>query len=103
MLIALDILLFDTFVVLLVSIIMQSDKNIKDALKMQAYSCIVALAIGVISLVIRFLTATYWVPILIVLIVHTIISIGIVREAKHYGVFEKKNKGNNNANVDVVV
>jgi len=47
--------------------------------------------------------AKYWVPVFILLIIHSIISIGIFRDAKYYGVFEKKKKEKKNVNVDVLV
>ena len=103
MLTVLDILIFFSFVVLLVALIAQNDNNIKPVLKVQARSCIVGLTLEVISLVVRFLLARYWVPVFVVLIVHAIISVVIIIDAKDYGVFEKKKKTNNNVNVDVVV
>ena len=103
MLNVLDFLLFASFVVLLGSLIMQNDKNNISFLKVQAYSCIVALVVEVVSLVIRFLLSEYWFPVLVVLIIHTIISIGIINAANNCGVFERKKKGSNNGNIDVVV
>lgn len=103
MLTVLDILIFLAFTVFFVALITQNDDNTKSVLKAQAHACIVGLTLEVISLVVRFLLAKYWLPVLVVLIVHTIISIGIIIDAKDYGVFEKKKKTNNNVNVDVVV
>ena len=102
MLIALDVLMFVLFVVLMVSIIIQNSKNTESVLKIQAYTCIVALSVETISLVIRFLQSKYWFPVLVVLVVHSLISVGIIIDAVDYGVFKKKEK-NKNINVDVVV
>ena len=103
MLTALDVLMFFSFVVFLVALIAQNDNNMKAVLKVQAYVCIVALAIEVTSLVIRFLMVYYWVPVLIVLILHSLVSVAIIIEAKSYGVFDKKKKNKQNVNADVVV
>ena len=102
MVIVIDILLFFSLVLLLVAIIMQNDKNKKHALKLQAYSCIASLALEVIILVIRFLFVKYWGAMFIVLIVHAILSIPIILDAKEHGAFEKKKK-EKKINTDVVV
>lgn len=102
MLTILDMLLFFTLAVLLVAIVMQNDKNKKDTLKLQAYSCIVTLSLETVILVIRFMLSKYWAPPLILLIINAIISVDIMLDAKDCGVFEKKKKGNK-VNDDIVV
>lgn len=103
MLMVLDLLIFFSLVILLIALIMQNDKNTKSILKVQAYTCIVALMVESISVVVRFLVARYWFPVLLVLVLHAIISYGIINEAKDNGVFEKKKKDKKKVNVDVVV
>ena len=103
MLVAFYILILVGLVLFLVSLLMETDENIKSTLKAQAYSCIGSLAIETTSLIFRFIMAKYWVPVFILLIIHSIISIGIFRDAKYYGVFEKKKKEKKNVNVDVLV
>lgn len=102
MVIVLDILLFFSLVLLLVAIIMQNDKNKKHTLKLQAFSCIASLAFELVILVIRFLFVKYWGAMFIVLIVHSILSIPIILDARDYGAFEKKKK-EKKINADVVV
>lgn len=103
MLTLMDIFIFFSFIVILVALLLENDDNKKTVLKIQAYASIFALTIEVVSLVARFLLSRYWLPVLIVLTFHATISLGIILDAKDYGVFERKKKTNRNVDVDVVV
>ena len=102
MLIVLDMLLFVLLTAMLIAIIMQNDKNKKDVLKFQAYTCIGALSLEAIILIVRFMISKYWAVPLILLIVNAVLGVGIILEAKDYGAFEKKKK-QTRVNDDVVV
>ena len=101
MLTVLDVLLFTSLVAVLVMLLMQKHDSTKRFWKVQAYITICALALELISFIVRLILAESWFILLIILILHAIIGSVTIIEAKENGAFEKKSK--QNVNIDVVV